>query len=120
VSSRTIWFDESLLHQINLFEYEKVEQDTGPAVLRDYRLTNNTAILNTFKTNLSAMQTRFVWASVGGSGSGTGNSSSAAGSAASPVTSGGSGGLRANPLTSSALALTVMLIVLVATTTMGP
>jgi hypothetical protein len=75
--------------QIMLFEYEKVEHDSGPYILRDYRLTNNTDILNGFKTSLTAIQDRFVWATVGGLGSGPVNVTSSSGNSQKSKSGGG-------------------------------
>lgn len=45
------------------FEYEKEElADAGGMVLNDYRLTNNSAVLNAFVADLGAEASRFSWA----------------------------------------------------------
>jgi hypothetical protein len=45
------------------FEYEKEElANEGGMIMNDYRLTNNSAVLNAFVADLGAEATRFSWA----------------------------------------------------------
>jgi hypothetical protein len=95
-----------------------VENDGGPAILRDYRLTNNTDILNGFKTSLAAIQNRFVWASVGGHGSGPINITSPGHGTSPSGGAGGSGGAASGTL-SSTLVVPVTVMAFVATEIMS-
>ncbi|KZT52980.1 glycoside hydrolase family 26 protein [Calocera cornea HHB12733] len=50
------------LKMIMLFEWEKVETDNDIPTLRDFRLTNNSAVLGGFTQDLENVAQRYVWA----------------------------------------------------------
>lgn len=46
------------------FEYEKLESDGGIQDLRDYRLTNETNILQAFQGDLNGVANNYIWSAL--------------------------------------------------------
>lgn len=49
------------MRQIYMFEHQKVEFDGGVSDLRDFRITNDTAMAAAFAADLAAMDSTFTW-----------------------------------------------------------
>lgn len=73
VELQRAWWNDGPLNQTFLaehprlrayfqFEYDKFENDGGIVDERDYRITNNTAVLSAFRADMSAVSTAYVWA----------------------------------------------------------
>ncbi|KZO97809.1 glycoside hydrolase family 26 protein [Calocera viscosa TUFC12733] len=53
------------LKLLMIFEWQKVETDGGISTLRDFRITNDSQVLEAFKQDLQGVQGRYVWATEG-------------------------------------------------------
>jgi len=63
ITNRTTFENFPQLKMIMQFEYEKIEtSNEGNDDLRDYRVTNNTAVLSVLKSALSTASSYFEWA----------------------------------------------------------